>query len=331
MKYDPRWAPLWMVTATALACGSSAGGDGGDGDGLSGVTFDESDAEDLASVTVSAIDVFPRLSAAYQGIVDAIQMHDLLSSSLGAKALVELGDIGLCSSGASALSWDDADDDGSLSGGDSTVLALANCDGELDGTVIFRFSEVAYALTVADVDLNVTIDDSTELPPVALEGRFRLEVNGVPGPPESAIARYLVVDPTDPESSLTASVDGQTEYRLGCFNLYFTFDLEQGSYRLRDPVAVFSIPGSGVMTMEAYGLPSLVFENGDYPSSGELSFSAQSGVLPCTALDISSEGVDSNDSVIALTATGGGAVTLDGETVDGTPFMIETTWDALRR
>jgi len=328
MTYKTCRAPLWILIATALACGSST--DGGDGDGLTGVSFNESNAEGLASIAVSAIDVFPRLTTAYQGIVDAVQQQSSLSPSAVAKALFELGDIGLCSSGASNLAWDDADDDGSLSAGDTTTLMFADCDGELDGTIVFDFSEVAYALTIAEVALNVTID-SAALPAVALDGRFQIEVNGVPGPPESVIARYLVVDQTEPESSLTATVEGSTQYRMGCFNLYFTFNLEQGSYSLSEPFGVFSIPTAGVMTMEAFGQPPFVFDNGDYPSSGQLALSAASGATPCAALDIGPDGVDSNESATALTATGGGAVTLEGQSSTGAPFTIDTTWDALRR
>lgn len=316
------------LTSITLGC-ATGGGDDGNGNGSegAGVSFTESNAADLAGITVSAIEVFPRLSGAYQAIVEAIQAQNALASV--PKSTRDLGDIGLCFSGESNLTWNDEDDDQGLSAGDSAMLDLVDCD-ELAGTVTFSFSEVAFALTVADLDLSVSVDDDVQTSPVLLEGRFRVEVNGVPGPPESAIARYLVVDQEDPTLGLTASVDAQTEYAFGCFNLYFTFDLEQGGYLLAEPFGVLSVPDAGVMTMEAYGLPAWTFETGDYPSSGELVLSAQSGATPCAALEIGPEGIDSNDSFTTLTATGGGSVTLEGETETGTPFSIQTTWDDLR-
>jgi hypothetical protein len=126
-------------------------------------------------------------------------------------------------------------------------------------------------------------------------------------------------------------VEGETEYRIGCFNLQWTLDLEQGSFSLLQPFAVFSVPGYGIMTMEAFGRPPLVFESGGYPASGDFTLLAQSGATPCAALEIGADGVDSNDSLLALTATGGGDVTLVGQTAAVAPFTVETSWDALRR
>ncbi|KPK16156.1 MAG: hypothetical protein AMJ62_06590 [Myxococcales bacterium SG8_38] len=328
MKLTRNCLLLCVLTLSTVGC---ATGDSDDGNGPegAGVSFTESNAAGLAGIAVSAIEVFPRLSGAYQAIVEAIQTQNALGSAAVRKSLRELGDIGLCISGESNLTWNDEDDDLVLSAGDSAMLDLVDCD-ELAGMVTFSFSEVAFALTVADVDLSVSVDDDVPGAPVLLEGRFRVEVNGVPGPPESAIARYLVVDQEDPTLGLTASVDAQREYAFGCFNLYFTFDLEQGGYLLAEPFGVFSVPGVGVMSMVAGGLPPLIFENGDYPASGQINLYAESDALPCAALGIGPDGVDANDSFTTLTATGGGSVTLEGETETRAPFSIQTTWDDLR-
>jgi len=334
MKSLRLYVLVFVLTADVIACGPS--GEDGDQNGLTGVSFTQSNAADLGGIAVSAIEVFPIVSSAYQAIVDAIEMQNPVDASSSTKSLADLGDIGLCSSGQSNLRWNDSDDDGVLSAGDTTALEWVDCNDEITGTLGFSFLAVAYALTVADVDLAVTVDNGLDAqsPPLVLEGRFRGEINGIPGTPdtpESAIARYLVVDQTDPSLGLTTEADGQGQYALGCFNLYFTIELERGSYTLAEPFGVFGLPDSRIMTMRAFALPPLDFENGDYPTSGAIGLFAESGATPCTALGVGPEGVDSNGSFTTVTATTGGDVVLEGETPSGTPFTVETTWVELRR
>jgi len=314
-------------------CLAACGGDGGgaNGDDSAGVSFTEASAADLAGIAASAIEIFPRLSAAYQGIVEAIDAQNGGGVGSSTKAVIDIGDIGLCSTGQSNLIWDDVDDDQVLSANDICTLELVDCDDEINGTVAFDFREVAYAKTVADIDLDVTLANASDgqAGSRSLQGRFRAEINGVPGPPELAIARYVVVDNSDPTLGLVAELDREAEFALGCFSLYFTTNLETGGYALAEPFAVFKVARAGVMSIEAFGMPPLDFANGQYPISGKIGFYAQSGATPCTALGIDEEGVDSNDSFCTLTATGGGDVALEGETIDGTPFTVDTTWDEL--
>jgi len=315
-------------------CLAACGGDGGgtNGDDSAGVSFSEANAADLAGVAASAIEIFPRLSAAYQGIVEAIDAQNGAGLGSSTKALVDIGDIGLCSTGQSKLIWNDVDDDQVLSANDTCTLELVDCDDEINGSVAFDFLEVAYAKTVAEIDLDVTLANASDgqAGSQSLQGRFRVEVNGVPGPPELAIARYFVADKSDPTLGVVAQLDGEPQFALGCFNLYYTTNLETGGYLLGEPFAVFKVAAAGVMSIEAFGMPPLDFANGQYPISGEMGFYAESGATPCAALGIDAGGVDSNDSFCTLTATGGGDVALEGETIDGTPFTVETTWDELR-
>jgi hypothetical protein len=209
-----------------------------------------------------------------------------------------------------------------------TTLELIDCDDAATGSVSFEFLEVADALTVAEIALDLVIASQPDLGARtrSVNGRFRVEVNEVPGPPDMLISRYLVVDQTDSSLGMVVKLDGETEFALGCFNLYFTSNLETGDYTLGEPFGVFDIADRGVMTMRAFGMPPLDFQGGENPIGGSVGFYAESGATPCAALDIGPEGVDSNDSSCTLTATGGGNLSLEGETADGLPFDVDTSW-----
>ncbi|MGB8330860.1 MAG: hypothetical protein WCE62_12090, partial [Polyangiales bacterium] len=203
-----------FLTMSLAACGG--GTSTSNGDDSAGVSFTEANATELAGIAASAIELFPRIGAGYQGIVEAIDAQNTAGMGLSAKALIDIGDIGLCSTGQSNLIWDDADDDEELSATDIATLELVDCDDEINGTLAFGFLEVAYTKTVADIDLDVTLSNALEgeASSESLQGRFQVEVNGVPGPPELAIARYVVVDNSDPSLGVLARLDGEPEFAL---------------------------------------------------------------------------------------------------------------------
>jgi hypothetical protein len=138
-----------------------------------------------------------------------------------------------------------------------------------------------------------------------------------------------VAEQTDGSSLLKIRLNGETAQEIGCFNLYYTFNLETNSLTLSEPAGVFRIPKYGVMSMISWGLPPLVFEGGQHPESGQASFFAYSTATPCAGLDIGGSGVDSNNSTFTVTATGGGGITLAGESDDGGSFSVHTTWSEL--
>jgi hypothetical protein len=320
---------LWIA-----GCGGEDGTDGdgdGDGGGDAGIHFTALNVTDAARVACGGLEIFPRLSLIFLAMAQATEPASGREAGGPRPAAVhDLGDLGLCSSGESNLSWNDADGNEALGGGDVLTLTMINCDGEVNGTVALTFQEVAYALTTAGVVLDLIIQEVVDGSPQteSLTGRFRAEVNRVPGPPETAIFRYLV-EQTDGSSRIVLVHEGKTAYSMGCFNLYFVFNLESDAFTLSEPLAVFRIPGMGVMSMQSFGLPPLVFADGEAPESGQAGFYAYSTATPCAGLDIGGGGVDSNNSGFLITATGSGGIVLGGITDSGTTFSVHTTWSDL--
>lgn len=332
-----RWiSGFLLLPLLSVPIGGCGGDDGPNGDGNgdgddAGILFTASNVKEVARIACGGLEIFPRLSGTILAMIQAVEPRAGRESRGPAPAsLHDLGDLGLCATGESNLSWDDVDGDQAPSGGDVLTLAMVDCDGELNGTIALLLHEAAYALTAADATLDLTIGEVVDGVPQAesLTGAFRVEVNRVPGPPERAIFRYVVVQ-TDGASRVQLVRNGETAYAMGCFNLYYIFEPASGAFTLSEPLAVFRIPGLGVMSMQSWGSPPLVFANGAYPESGEAKFYAYSTATPCAGLDIGGQGVDSNDSVFRLTATGGGGVSLAGTTDEGSSFTVNTAWTEL--
>lgn len=306
------------------ACNEENGGGNGGGDDMSGVLITGSNAAELAGLAATAIDLFPGLTDVLTLLVDRVPTAPLPGRSPA--GVIDLGDLGICSSGEAIGTWNDADGDGRLSVGDRVDLEIVECDGEVDGTLSATFLEVGGDAGTADLALDLTIRDS-ETGSTRLTGRFRVEVESSGG---NIAFRYLVPQNTSAAWSLQVAHDGVLAGEMGCFNFYFLIDPEGGGYSLHEPVAVFRLPGRGILSLVAWGLSPLLFPSEDVPESGQLAFWAEADVLPCAALDVPSGGVDANDSHFTLTAGPGGALSLDGETAEGEPFHVEANWDEIR-
>lgn len=336
MGSGSRW---FLVMATALAVGFAGcgedddGGDGGiDGDvERAGIPFSAANAERCASVAIAALSPFPEIGQAAMAIMAAIEDHGTEAPGLSPRTVIDLGDIGLCSSGSSRLSWNDSDGNGTLSAGDEAVLTLTDCDGSRSGTLELEFTAVTAGAATAELSLAITIEETVDGEPESgtLSGRFRMDVERFPSETVPGILRFQVDEPTDGAQGLTGTLNGKTEYELGCFNLYYSLALGSPYYTLSEPYGVLSIPDLGYASFASFGLPGLVFPEGTYPQSGALRLMAFAAVTPCTGVKVSGDGVNGNDSVLILTATGGGTVTLSGQTPAGEPYSVQTTWGAL--
>jgi len=305
------------------ACNDNGGGS----TGQSGVRCTQDNAADLVGPVATMIDFLPGLS---QAVGAAIAKADALSGPSVPAGIIDLGDLGMCSTGQATATWNDADDSADLSPGDIVNLQVTDCDGEVTGSLAMVILSSGTDAGSADLDLNLTITDEVEGATQALNlsGKFRLVVEGS-NPPGGMVYRYFIPENTNGGLGIKALLDGQTDFEMGCFNFAFVFSLADGSYSLSDPVADLKIPGEGILSFSAWGTGPLAFTD-NQPQSGQLSFWAEAGSLPCARLGIPSNGVDANDSHCVLTATGGGNLTLEGETADHQAFSVQTTWDAIR-
>jgi hypothetical protein len=245
-------------------------------------------------------------------------------------AAIDLGDLGFCSTGEATGTWNDVDGNSILSAGDKVDLEVVDCDG-VNGTLSATFLEVGIEGGSADLQLNLVFQEevSGSLETEVLSGKFRVEVEHS-GPPGTIVFRYLVPVNTDGTLGFRSTRNGVLAYEMGCFNFYFTIKLSDGSFTLSEPIAVFRVPGQGIMSLVGWGLPPLVFESEDFPVSGQIAFYGEADVLPCASVGVPSGGVDSNDSYFVLTASEGGNLTLAGETGTGDPFNVEANWDDIR-
>jgi hypothetical protein len=317
-----------------LACSEDDDGGGGGGGESAAVSFTAANANSAAAMFASTVSPFAEASLAGLAVVQAAEAAagGLATGGVAeetARDLVELGDLGLCDSGQSTGTWDDQDGDQELSTGDVLEVVLTACDDVTSGSLTLTLEEVDYALTTATAVLEATIEDGDRAASITgLSGAFRVEMNRVPDPP-LFICRSLVSEQSDPAQRLILTSDGVVVLEVGCFNLYFTFDLDGGGFTLSEPLAVFRIPEAGIMSVASWGLPALTFPDRETPEAGQVRFVAFSSATPCAALGVPGDGIDSNESYLVLTATGGGNVTLVGQAADGTPISVETTWDQL--
>ena len=315
------------------ACNSDDGGGGpdGNGDGLHGVLFTDANAEHLAGTVAAALNLFPGINGAYILLTGAVDSYGFFEGEPMPADGYDLGDLGICSTGQAVAKWKDLDDSKTLTAGDTVSLEVTDCDDEISGTLDLSFTEVAYALTRADISYDLVTEETVGGTPETgtMTAAYQLEVNRVDIPTEGIIITHRVPDQTDGGSGLLATLNGETTYEMGCFNLYYSINLATGGYVLSEPYAVFKLPDYGVMTMESWGLLAFEFPNGDTPVKGQTKLLAQSGSTPCSRLDIPGDGVDSNDSFLNLTVVNGSSVTLSGATEGGSPFFFNTTWSDL--
>lgn len=318
----------FALMAVLPACGDDGNGGDGGGDDLTGVFLTAGNAELVGGLAASSIDVFPGLTEVMRTVLERIDA--LASSPHPLAGTIDLGDLGFCSTGSATGSWIDADGNQALSAGDAFEVTVTDCDS-VDGTLSAAFLEVGLESGSADLELHITFRDEVDgsLETRSMDGKFRLEVDHS-GPPGTIVFRYLVPETTDGSRSLTATRNGVPAYQMGCFNFYFILSETDGSFTLSEPVAVYKVPGQGVVSLWAIGLPALQFPHGDNPVSGQLSFWGQAFILPCASLGIPSGGVDSNESSLTLTVSEGGGVVLSGQTDLGEPFSLQTSWDELR-
>lgn len=212
-----------------------------------------------------------------------------------------------CSSGSGSMSWDDADDNGFDSSGDTYVLSFTNCLdlGEtLNGQVTIGNFQVTgdptstnFSLSAA-ISINLTIVDS--LGTMSINGAFTVTMA------QSGNALTMSIS----SSSLTMTDNGET-LTIGNFTVTFTEDLGTGAYTIAFDGPVTSTDLGGTVVVDT----TLPFAGGGSanPTSGSMTISG------------------ANNTRVVVTVVGVNAVQLQIDANgDGTLESTQmTTWSAL--
>ncbi|MBI5017808.1 MAG: hypothetical protein HZB55_20240 [Deltaproteobacteria bacterium] len=330
---------ILLAGVLGASCGGSGGGGGDGGGDVSGFKFNDANMETAAATGTSLVDFFPAVGRFALVMVDAVP--SAAAKRLSASRMSDPMDMEMCWSGSSMMTWDDTDNNSEISAGDALTLTLTNCDmtgegSKATGSAEFTFTSVAPSLAadvVLDLDIADTVDGKPETETIG--GSFPMQVAlGV-----DPVYQYTVTYGGKSRSDvLTQTLNGK-EQKFGCFDVSHKFspmdDTEEILVR-----GIANVAGKIMQVGTYFGDNFMTFDasagDGGEPVGGSLwllSFDGRPnvGLAPCNAVGSPGQ-VDSDDSSLLLTATGGGNITL-GLYLNGNNQIptktIETTWGAL--
>lgn len=309
------------------ACGGGGSGGGGGGAGTTAPTtiLTSSNAAQAAS------DAYGAMDAAAQGGGEGFQFFSVADGSAGQfdiahfskKYLQHLGtrqrgptlmspmavytEPLFCSSGQGSMSWDDANNDGLDSPGDTYVLSFTNCvdQGEtLNGQVTISNLQLTgdpastnYSLS-ATISINLTVVDSVDT--VSLNGAFNITM--------AEAGNVLTMSISS--SSLTMTDNGET-LTVGNFTVTFTENFGTGAYTIAFDGPVTSTDLGGTVVVDT----TQPFAGGGTanPTSGSMTI------------------LGANNTRVVVTVVGVNSVQLQVDANgDGTLESTQTTtWSAL--
>lgn len=330
-------ATLFLVTAASCSSGDEEGPV--EGFSLRGADFTGYVRESV-EVGVGVLEAFPRVAEVLMQAIDLVEDGaPMPGKSDGAATIpvvreaanIALGRLGICSSGAARVIWDDLDDDEQLSSGDQLRIRFEDCDLDaegVDGSTVVNGTLRVFVDTVGDADLTagLIVDvrvDSTVGGAVETDrigGSFRVEATRID---EGSVR---LVFRADVGELLNALLDGDG-YDFACFTVTVVIDTrEGGGFTLASDGMVHSLVENDVMSITTIGPPLAFVEDEDgyvYPESGGVSFLSIARIVPCEQLDIGPEGIRPGPSNIELGANDDGTVTLR-LIEDGTERVLET-------
>jgi len=303
--------------------------------------------EAAAGTSAGTVDFFNQIGLLFAGIAQNLPGPvPVAPAGPVPRAPVPLGSSGLCLSGATQdnVTWNDNDNDGSPSAGDTITVNLQNCALVADGglTIISGTPNPALTFTAASVtEVGIagtlalhltTVSASVPTDSTDIDGIMAASFSALSFP--AATVTLGQVNGTAANTQITI-VDSAGSLAFGCFDVNLTFPDATDPLNFETSVrGVAKIQNLFIMQLGDYGVGSdpnpLVFESG-IPVSGELkllSFDSRAtyGLTSCygTVTGTTSE---------LVTALGGSSIQLDqfnniswSAPVDNT---ISTSWGAL--
>jgi hypothetical protein len=340
-------AALIASGAVLSACGGG-GDDGNGGGGVSGFPFDNTNMMAAAGLGAEIAEFFPGLSQVNVQVLSAITQPPTLGPSAGPRpnAVIPIPLPGFCVNpgGTAGLTWDDKDNNATLSAGDAATLTFANCvqaeGGTLSGTSSYSFVGVIFDgfgglsdnVTVDQV-LNVTV---TDIDVINFSGNLRFSFS-LSGPGGTLDFLYGGVSRSD---VVITTINGVEAYKFGCFDVLLSYsDIFLLPFDLRTR-GIANVGGS-IMQLGSYAFPdqplqfqAVPFLLDPVPVTGTLtlvSFDARPSAGLPTCVAVGSPGnITTNQREIQISATGGGNVRVDLREANFTVIATQnTTWDNL--
>lgn len=337
-----------LLTLTMWACGGGgSGGGGGDGE-VQGFAFNQANMTEAAGTGAAMTEIFPGVTEVTMVVLGALL--DEPAASRRANAVVPVGDLGLCISGTVDLTWDDRDNNAALTAGDTATLTFADCDLDdegwlTSGTATFSFTSVALPSSLTAL---VALDITTAGPTGGasetenFSGSFQLALSTTDLNHFTAI--YGAPNRSD---VIRFSLNGQVVGQFGCFDVVQTFSLDEPEAYTLAPRGIGNVGGK-ILQLGSYWGPDapLDFRPGfgpePVPVEGTLTYLSFDGrpntpasfgsLSACTAVGSPGQ-VDTDNSAMLLTATGGGNVRLElYNNLDLNPPVVSTVntnWFAL--
>ena len=311
-----------MCSALILSSCSSGGDDvvddGGGSSTTSAFNFTDVNTETAAKLAANTLSFFPAFAVVNHVVIYTLAVSDPNNAPFN---------LMLCANtGSSMLSWNDADNSGSLSAGDSAKLTYNDCDidGIATGTVDYVFNSTDLdpppSQVASTVTMNLSIYDAPDT--TTYTANFEADLS-------TADNNVFTSTSTANDASgqkITATENATQLYQFGCFEVTESYSPSTlGTYGLAPAVGVIN---SDDKIMSLVGGPPLNFVNDLLESGTKRLYSL--AIPECASIDVPSGVGDSDGSYIDMEALGGGNVRL--HTYDDTNaefYTADTTWNAL--
>ena len=304
---------------------------------VTGTEFTSANMQQTAAVSASTVDMMYNIGAIFAGI--AVQFQPQATAPAGPSPLapIPLGASGLCLGGATVdnVTWNDVDDSGTPTAGDTITVDLQNCKPDpLDPT--FSLSGTpnpAIRYTLANV--------SAAPPPFTFQGTLAINLTGTDSFGSTDIDGIMAAEAstvdfvtagvtlgadngTAANTQITISESG-TQLAFGCFLVHLDFP------NVNDPL-IFSMWTRGITKMTVGSL-SQIMQLGDYrdpfpkehldfalgvPDAGQLKLLSYDSRGSVPGLASCYGGPTTGATSQLVTALGGSAIRLD--------IFKNTTW-----
>lgn len=331
------WTAVGVIALFSIV---SCGGDGGGGSKPDAFNFNESNAIDAASIMVADQNTVAPFSRVILGVIQILGSASPASRNFQPQAVIPIGNLDICASGTFSASWDDADNNLTISNGDKTEFTLTNCDfvGDpqnpviISGTIDVGYTAVTLTGMTSEVDVDLLIDETYggESYRESLETSLQMSFSSLDGVNYQFVytwgdADHILV--AHEGTQQMAKKDLPLRYKHGCASINLDLSLANSETYQMDFSGVVNDAQSGVMSFHTTTPLTMVEgSEGTYAESGVVVFT-NGGT--CKGIDASKGAAGADDSTLTLTAMGGGDVTLDGVDGSGNTFMVQTTWDQL--
>lgn len=325
-----QFLPISMVMVIALCsslilsgCFGSDGDDdvvddgGGSGTAVA-FNFTRDNTETAAKLAANTISFFPSFSEVSHTVITTLAIPIPNNAPF---------DLTLCANaGSSMLSWNDADDSGDLTAGDSARLTYTDCDidGIATGTVDFVFSSADLDPPPNQVASTVTLNLSITDAPDTTTYTANFEADW------STIDNNVFISASKANDlsgqKITATENGIQLYQFGCFEVIESYSPgTPGTYGLAPVVGVIN---SDNKIMSLAGGPPLTFVNDLLESGTKRVLSL--AIPECASVGVPAGVGDSDGSYIDIEAQSGGYVRLHTyDNTDAEFYTLDTSWDAL--